>query len=124
MQPPPSLVIRALDPSSSTTLIKAALGGAGDALGSSTEYVCVGDIISTGDEVRRARDMDGPCSRFQPLHHLLSLAPPALMQDSYLRGHGTQLVDGKLVATLCGVSSTERLLGSWPRDMSGEGTKA
>lgn len=25
------------------------------------------------------------------------------LQDGFLRGHGTRVVDGKLVATLCGV---------------------
>ena len=35
---------------------------------------------------------------------------PSCLQEGFLRGHGTQVVDGRLVATLCGVSN---ILACW-----------
>ncbi len=46
------------------------------------------------------------CVQPPPLHanlHACMTCAPCALQDGFLRGHGTQMVDGKLVATLCGV---------------------
>ncbi len=67
-------VIRAHNQGAVVGLIEQALQGDSDAFGlSAATFVCVGDTINTDD------------------------------QDVFLRGHGTQEVSGRLVATLCGV---------------------
>ncbi len=80
--------------------------------------VCVGDEIRVDDEVGGLRTRS-PRHRTRRLRHRARAQPeaprvkPAWLhaccllqtQDGCLRGHGTQLVDGKIVATVCGVSS-------------------
>ncbi len=77
-------------------------------------FVCVGDEIHVEDEVSSAGGC--VCSRRYSVH---TCGPPlreALgslrstpsrqrghLQDNYLKGHGTLQVEGKLIATLCGV---------------------
>lgn len=63
----------ALDVQGPLSITFEGLKGSGESVGLSPTFVCVGDVIETDPDV------------------------------GFLKGHGTQIVDGRLVATICGV---------------------
>lgn len=102
-----SVVVRAHVPNRGISLIEEALVPAGSSE-FEHNYVAVGDRIDVDQEVRLGGPLQ-PEQRTQPQRPLHASSCPCMhgvpwpSQDGFLRGHGTQMVDGKLVATLCGV---------------------
>ena len=66
-----------------------------------TSFVCVGDIIDVDQQDGFLRSVSWPLAAVQKT--VLLAAAPAAAELWPCRGHGTQVVDGRLIATLCGI---------------------
>ena len=86
------VIVRYHDSESVVSLLEQELVGQQSNTASYT-YVAVGDEIEVEDQV----GLPGQRSQMR------SLMSHACMQDGFLRGHGTYMMEGRLIATLCGV---------------------
>lgn len=72
-----------------------------------TSYVCVGDTIDT--------DQQEGFLRYVRLLHTCKASRADMGLLVHRRGHGTQVLDGKLMATVCGVvQRTNKLISVVP----------
>ena len=89
------VIVRYHDSESVVSLLEQELVGQQSNTASYT-YVAVGDEIEVEDQVGLPGNLPHMAVFDAPCVH-------GCMQDGFLRGHGTYMMEGRLIATLCGV---------------------